>query len=119
MKITEFIRETCTIIAILSALNVLREKYYRWIEEFVEAYSVLEKAIIELSKQTKNRNGHRKIKVLLQQSYQLKANQNTVQKIMQKHHLQCRIKPKQRWNPQGEGIITVSNLLERDFTASK
>ncbi len=80
---------------------------------------MLENAIIELSKQTKYRNGHRKIKALLQQIYRLKANRNTVQKIMQKHHLQCRIKPKRRWKSQGERIITAPDLLERDFTASK
>ncbi|MGI1807172.1 IS3 family transposase, partial [Exiguobacterium sp. TDN 0502] len=80
---------------------------------------MLERAIIELSKQTKYRNGHRKIKALLQQIYQLKANRNTVQKIMQKHHLQCRIKPKRRWKSQGERIITAPDLIKRDFTASK
>ena len=85
----------------------------------MKAPSVLEKAIIELSKQTKYRNGHRKIKALLQQIYQLKANRNTVQKIMQKHHLQCRIKPKRRWKSQGERIITAPDLIKRDFTASK
>ncbi len=85
----------------------------------MKAPSVLEKAIIGLSKQTKYRNGHRKIKALLQQIYQLKANRNTVQKIMQKHHLQCRIKPKRRWKSQGERIVTAPDLIKRDFTASK
>ncbi len=85
----------------------------------MKAPSVLEKAIIELSKQTKYRNGHRKIKALLQQIYQLKANRNTVQKIMQKHHLQYRIKPKRRWKSQGERIVTAPDLIKRDFTASK
>jgi len=100
-------------------LNVPRASYYRWIKESVKAPSVLEKTVIELSKQTKYRNGHRKIKALLQQIYQLKANRNTVQKIMQKHHLQCRIKPKRRWKSQGERIITAPDLIKRDFTASK
>lgn len=113
------LQEKYTITAILSVLNVPRANYYRWIKESVKAPSVLEKAIIELSKQTKYRNGHRKIKALLQQIYQLKANRNTVQKIMQKHHLQCRIKPKRRWKSQGERIITAPDLIKRDFTASK
>lgn len=96
-----------------------RASYYRWTKESVDAPSVLEKAIIELSKQTKYRDGHLKIKALSQQIYQLKDNQNTVQKIMQKHHLQCRIKPKRRWKSQGERIITALDLIKRDFTASK
>ncbi|MDW2886246.1 IS3 family transposase [Exiguobacterium artemiae] len=119
IKIVECLRGKYTITAILSTLNVSRASYYRWIKGAVGAPSVLEKAIIELSKQTKYRNGHRKIKALLQQIYQLKANRNTVQKIMQKHHLQCRIKPKRRWKSQGERIITAPDLLQRDFTASK
>ncbi len=100
-------------------MNVPRASYYRWIKESVKAPSVLEKTVIKLSTQTKYRNGHRKIKALLQQIYQLKANRNTVQKIMQKHHLQCRIKPKRRWKSQGERIITAPDLIKRDFTASK
>jgi len=61
----------------------------------------------------------KKMKTLLQQLYQLEANQNTVQKIMQKYHLQCRIKPKRRWKSQGERIITAPDLIKHDFTASK
>jgi len=49
----------------------------------------------------------------------LAANRNTVQRIMQKHHLQCRIKPKRKWKSQGESIIIAPDLLKRDFTASE
>ena len=38
---------------------------------------------------------------------------------MQKHHLQCRIKPKRKWKSQGESIIIAPDLLKRDFTASE
>lgn len=38
---------------------------------------------------------------------------------MQKHHLQCRVKPKRRWKSQGEAIIIAPNLLQRDFTAAQ
>ncbi|WP_323679923.1 hypothetical protein [Exiguobacterium indicum] len=89
------------------------------IKKSAKAPSVLEKAIIGLSKQMKYQNMHLKIKALLQQIYQLKANRNTVQKIIQKHHLQCRIKPKRRWKSQGERIIMAPDLIKRDFTASK
>lgn len=36
---------------------------------------------------------------------------------MQKHNLQCRIKPKRKWKSQGESIVIAPNLLKRDFTA--
>lgn len=37
---------------------------------------------------------------------------------MQKHHLQCRIKPKRKWKSQGESVIIAPNLLQRNFAAS-
>ncbi len=79
--------------------------------------SVKEEAIIDLCKRTKYRNGHRKIKALLNQEFKIKLNRNTVQAIMQKHNLQCRIKPKRKWKSQGESIIIAPDLLERNFTA--
>jgi len=36
--------------------------------------------------------GHRKMKHLLKKSYGIDLNRNTVQKLMQKHNLQCRVK---------------------------
>lgn len=77
-----------------------------------------EKAIIELCKRTKYRYGHRKIKALLKQDYKIKLNRNTVQTIMQKHNLQCRIKLKRKWKSQGESIIVAPDFLKRNFTAS-
>ncbi len=74
---------------------------------------------MELCKRTKYRNGHRKIKALLKIEYNIKLNRNTVQSLMQKHNLQCRIKPKRKWKSQGESIIIAPDLLKRNFTASE
>lgn len=46
-------------------------------------------------------------------------NRNTVQNLMQKLNLQCRIKPKRRWKSQGESIIIAPDLLKRNFTTSE
>lgn len=109
-----------TVTAILSALGVPRANYYRWRAEGIEKQlSAKEEAIIELCKRTKYRNGHRKIVALLKENYQIELHRNTVQHIMQKHNLQCRIKPKRKWKSQGESIIIAPDLLKRDFTASK
>lgn len=78
----------------------------------------IEEAIIKLCKSTKYRNGHRKIRALLKEECKIKLNRNTVQAIMQKHNLQCRIKPKRKWKSQGECIIIAPDLLKRNFTAS-
>ena len=105
--------------AILSALSVPRSTYYRWLADGVTSVlTEVEEAIIALCKKTKYRFGHRKIKKLLMENYKLDRHRNTVQAIMQKHHLQCRIKPKRKWKSQGESVIIAPNLLELNFTAS-
>ena len=112
-------RKTYTVTAILSALEVARSTYYRWLSDGVTSMlTEVEKAIITLCKKTKYRFGHRKIKKLLKKEYKFDRHRNTVQTIMQKHHLQCRIKPKRKWKSQGESIIVAPNLLGRNFTAS-
>ena len=105
--------------AILSALDVARSTYYRWLAEGpISVLTEVEEAIIALCKRTKYRFGHRKIKKLLKAEYKLDRHRNTVQTIMQKHHLQCRIKPKRKWKSQGESIVIAPNLLQRNFAAS-
>lgn len=97
-----------------------RASYYRWrLQGVRRSLTVVEEAIIELCKRTKYRNGHRKIKALLKQTYNIVLNRNTVQNLMQKHNLQCRIKPKRKWKSQGESIIIAPDLLKRNFTASE
>jgi putative transposase len=77
-----------------------------------------EETIISLCIKTKYRYGHRKITKLLNREHQIKLNRNTVQRIMQKHHLQCRVKPKRKWKSQGESVIIAPHLIQRDFTAA-
>lgn len=97
-----------------------RATYYRWRhEEADHTLSAEEEAIIALCKKTNYRNGHRKIKALLKQEHNIILNRNTVQSLMQKHHLQCRVKPKRKWKSQGESIIIAPDFLKRDFTASE
>ena len=86
--------------------------------EFASVLTEVEEAIIALCKKTKYRFGYRKIKKLLKSAYNLDRHRNTVQTIMQKHHLQCRVKPKRKWQSQGESVIIAPNLLQRDFTAT-
>lgn len=115
----EKFRSKYTVTAILNALNVPRSTFYRWLkEEPTTPLSIKEEAIIELCKKTNYRNGHRKIKALLQREYGIKLNRNTIQRIMQKHDLQCRVKPKRKWKSQGESIVVAPNRLERNFSAS-
>lgn len=112
-------RKKYTVTAILSALSVPRSTYYRWLAEgTTSVLTEVEEAIITLCKKMRYRFGHRKIKKLLKEVYKLDRDRNTVQTIMQKHHLQCRIKPKRKWKSQGESVIVASDLLQRNFMAS-
>jgi putative transposase len=116
----EKFRKKYSVKAILSALQVPRSSFYRWLSEGIDnVRTIEEEAIIELCEKTKYRNGHRKIKALLSREYGIKLSRNTVQKIMQKFHLQCKVKQKRKWKSQGESEIVAQNLLNRNFSATK
>lgn len=59
--------------------------------------SEAEIAITTFCQENKYHYGHRKITKLLKKKYSIKLHRNTVQRIMQKWNLQCRVKPKRRW----------------------
>lgn len=104
---------------ILKVLEIPYSTYYRWLKEGIrDELSEIEIKLIKLCKRTKYRNGHRKIKALLKKEHDIKLNRNTVQSLMQKHNLQCRIKRKRKWKSQGGQEIIVPNVLARNFFAS-
>jgi hypothetical protein len=65
----------------------------------------------------KFRVGHRLVKDLLKEDHQISVNRKTVQNIMQKYNIQCRVKPKRKVKIAGESQCIVSNILEQNFTA--
>lgn len=112
-------RQKYTVTAILAALGVARSTYYRWMAEGISfELTQVERDLIALCKQTRYHYGHRKIKKLLKSKYQTVRHRNTIQRLMQKHNLQCRIKKKRKWKSQGESVVVAPNLLARNFTAS-
>lgn len=114
----ENLRKKYTVTCILKVLGIPRATYYRWMKEGIRGFSAIETVLIELCKKTKYRYGHRKIRYLLQKEYGYQLNRNTVQKLMQKHNLQCRVKKKRKFKiDQGPEII-APNLLARCFTAT-
>lgn len=109
-----------SVTAILNVLEVARSSYYRWLKEGCESYrNEHEDLIIEICKDAKYRYGHRKVREVLKQKHHIRLNRNTVQKVMQRNHAQCKVKPKRRWKSQGESEVIVPNILNRDFHASK
>ena len=61
--------------------------------------------------------GYRKITALINQCYTLPINHKRVQRIMQKHHLNCRVRPK-KTTRIGKPYYKTDNLLQRQFKAS-
>lgn len=114
----ENLRRKYTITLILEVLDISRATYYRWVKEGIDEHSPIEKAIIALCEKTKYRYGHRKIKHLLHKEYGYQLNRNTVQKLMQKHNLQCRVKKKRRFKADQGPEKIAPNLLARSFTAT-
>lgn len=108
-----------TITAILNALVAPRSTNYLWRSEGTDAsLKAVEQAIIDICEATKYRYGHRKVRALLQRDYSIKRHRNTVQAIMQKHHLQCRLKTKKKWKSAGETIIIAPDRIQIDFQES-
>ena len=61
--------------------------------------------------------GYRKITALINQCYTSPINHKRVQRIMQKHHLNCRVRPK-KTTKIGKPYYKTDNLLQRQFKAS-
>jgi putative transposase len=102
IQMTKKMFKKYTVMAILKVLGIPRSTYYCWQNGFEEYINVHEDLIIEIFKATKYLNGHQKIKSILKRKYKIDFNRNTVQRIMQKHHVPCKVKPKRKWKSQGE-----------------
>ncbi|MBF2141778.1 IS3 family transposase [Staphylococcus epidermidis] len=61
--------------------------------------------------------GYRKITALINQCYTSPINHKRVQRMMQKHHLNCRVRPK-KTTKIGKPYYKTDNLLQRQFKAS-
>ncbi|MDE8081880.1 IS3-like element ISErh1 family transposase [Erysipelothrix rhusiopathiae] len=115
IKLVEEYRNTVSIKDILNLFGVPKSTYYRWTKkEQLESnnYSVNEALVIELCKENKFRYGYRKITALIRKERII--NKNTVQKIMQKHQCQCRVKVK-RYRKNKNPKIIMPNIINRDF----
>jgi transposase InsO family protein len=119
LDLVEVLKEKYSISLICEAIGVPRSTYYRWKKRGPRKPNELERQILEICVKHKFRIGHRTVKAWLKRDYKVEVNRNTVQKVMQKYNLQCRVKPKKKVKFSGESHIVVPNRLERNFKASK
>lgn len=118
IQTVEGLKHKYTVKMICDCFGVAKATYYRWRGKSWGP-SDLEKKIITMCKDLKFRVGHRMVRDLLRKEDHTFVNRNTVQKIMQKYQVQCRVKPKRQNYIAGESKVIVPNYLERDFHASK
>ncbi|WP_454303655.1 IS3 family transposase [Staphylococcus epidermidis] len=101
---------------ILKVLNIPKSTYYRWKNKTHKNDTVTQK-VIELCKANHYTYGYRKITALINQCYTSPINHKRVQRTMQKHHLNCRVRPK-KTTRIGKPYYKTDNLLQRQFKAS-
>jgi putative transposase len=101
VELVEIFKSKYTITMICDCLNVPRSTYYRWKKKSWNPKPI-EQLILTICKELKYRVGHRMVRGLLKKEHQIKVNRNTVQKIMQKFSIQCRVKPKRKSYIAGE-----------------
>ncbi|MGG4456507.1 IS3 family transposase [Brevibacillus porteri] len=119
IEVVESFRGRTSTADVLKLFGVPRATYYRWRAKLKNKETELDSLIEQLCQKYRYRFGHRKIRALLDRNHNIYVNRKTVQKIMQKKNLQCRIKPKRKSFINGETKIIVANELNRQFTASK
>lgn len=118
LKLVDFYKGKITQKKVLETLNVSRTTYNRWKKEIPvnREDSKLVKLVKTLCEENKYRYGYRKITYLVNK--EIKANKNTVQKMMQKNNLNCRVRPK-RSRSTGQPFKVVENIINVDFNADR
>jgi putative transposase len=119
IDLVEKLKDKYSVTLLCKCLDIPRSTYYRWKNQNPKAKTELEEQIIEICKRNKFLIGHRTVRAWLIRDYKRKVNRNTVQRIMQKYNLQCRVKPKRKNNIAGEMKVVVPNHLNRNFKASR
>lgn len=115
IQLVEELRETMPVSEICSHLGVARSSYYRWKSNRATktAKEKMAQEIGDLCKAHKFRYGYRKIAAIYPE-----ACEKTVQRIMQRHGWQCKVKVKKR-KCTGQPAYVAENLLARNFKATK
>ncbi|MEB6201718.1 IS3 family transposase [Mammaliicoccus fleurettii] len=102
---------------ILETLNIPKSNYYRW-KNKVSKIDEVEIKIKKICKDYKFTYGYRKVTALVNKAFKEAINHKKVQRIMQKYHLNCKVRMKKFKKP-GSAYYRTSNLVNRNFRAEK
>ncbi|MGM8366762.1 IS3 family transposase [Virgibacillus sp. W0181] len=119
IEVVKALKDRFTATEICECFGIARSTYYRWRKVITQDIPELHQLIINICKQLSQRVGHRMVKGILQKDHNIKVNRKTVQKVMQKYEIQCRVKIKRQKYIAGESKIIVPNLLKQNFKAEK
>ncbi len=119
VEVVEAYKEKYSVITICECLGIPKSTYYRWKKKSSLELPALHQLIIKICKEHFYRLGHRNVRGILKNDHSIKVNRKTVQKIMQKYHLQCQIKEKRKAYIAGESKFIVPNLLSQNFKAER
>lgn len=105
--------------SIRELFNISKSTYYRWKQRSVETYlTENEEIIIKLCNDTTFNYGYRMITgILKRDGYPI--GKNTVQRIMQRFNLQCRVKQKRQNLYRGKEALVANNVMNRNFKATR
>ena len=105
--------------SILELFNIPKSTYYRWKQTTIDkTLTEYESKVIELCKSTKFNYGYRMITGMLKKDgYPI--GKNTVQRIMQRFNLQCRVKQKRQKTCKGTEAKVANNIIDRNFKADR
>lgn len=117
VELVNDLKSKYTVKVILEALDIPKSNYYRWKNKDF-SISEDEREIIELCKKHRFTYGYRKITALLNRKNNKTINHKKVQRIMQKHNLNCKVRVKKSKRP-GNPYYKTHNLLNRNFKAEK
>ncbi|WHI55015.1 IS3 family transposase [Mammaliicoccus lentus] len=117
VELVNELKSKYTVKLILEVLDIPKSNYYRWKNKDF-SISEDENEIIELCKKHRFTYGYRKITGLLKRKNNKTINHKKVQRIMQKHNLNCKVRVKKSKRP-GNPYYKTHNLLNRNFKAEK
>ena len=119
LDLVEEFKNSIPIKSILEIFNISKSSYYRWKQSSTETdLSANEEAVIRLCKDTNLNYGYRMITGILKRDGHT-IGKNTVQRIMQRFNLQCRVKPKRQKIYKGKESLVANNVLDRNFKAER